>query len=68
MSHTRSAPVNCSATSRRPILASLSGPLIAGASTALYLLPAAERATLAGLLAAIANVAAGALVTAMVLV
>ena len=51
-----------------PILASFFGPLIAGASVALYLLLAAERATLAGLMAAIANVAAGALVTAMVLV
>jgi hypothetical protein len=51
-----------------PIAAGLFGPLIAGASVALYLLLAAERATLAGLLAAVANVAAGALVTAMVLV
>jgi hypothetical protein len=51
-----------------PIVASLFGPLIAGASVALYLLLAAERATLAGLLAAVANVAAAALVTAMVLV
>ena len=51
-----------------PMLASLFGPLIAGASVALYLLLAAERATLAGLLAAVANVAAAALVTAMVLV
>ena len=51
-----------------PIAASLFGPLIAGASVALYLLLASERATLAGLLAAIANVAAGALVTAMLLV
>ena len=42
--------------------------MIAGASVALYLLLASERATLAGLLAAIANVAAGALVTAMLLV
>jgi hypothetical protein len=50
-----------------PIAASPFGPLIAGASVALYLLLAAERATLAGLLAAIANVAAAALVTAMVL-
>jgi hypothetical protein len=51
-----------------PIVASLFGPLIAGASVALYLLLAAERATLAGLLGAVANVAAAALVTAMVLV
>ena len=51
-----------------PMVASLFGPLIAGASVALYLLLAAERATLAGLLGAVANVAAGALVTAMVLV
>jgi hypothetical protein len=51
-----------------PIVASVFGPLIAGASVALYLLLASERATLAGLLAAIANVAAGALVTAMMLV
>ena len=51
-----------------PIAASVFGPLIATTSVALYLLLAAERATLAGLLAAIANVAAGALVTAMLLV
>ena len=51
-----------------PIVAGLFGPLIAGASVALYLLLAAERATLAGLLAAVANVAAAALVTAMALV
>jgi hypothetical protein len=51
-----------------PVVASLFGPLIAGASVALYLLLAAERATLAGQLAAIANVVAGALVTAMLLV
>lgn len=51
-----------------PIAASLFGPLIAAMSVALYLLLASERATLAGLLAAIANVAAAALVTAMVLV
>jgi hypothetical protein len=42
--------------------------LIAGASVALYLFLSSERATLAGQLAAIANVAAGALVTAMLLV
>ena len=51
-----------------PVVASVFGPLIAGASVALYLLLAAERATLAGLFAAVANVAAAALVTAMVLV
>jgi hypothetical protein len=51
-----------------PIAASLFGPLIAATSVALYLLLASERATLAGLLAAIANVAAAALVTAMLLV
>jgi hypothetical protein len=51
-----------------PVIASLFGPLLAGASVALYLVLATERATLAGLLAAIANVAAGALVTAMLLV
>ena len=50
------------------IAASLFGPLIAGASVAIYLLLASERATLAGLLGAVANVAAAALVTAMVLV
>ena len=42
--------------------------MIACASVALYLLLASERATLAGQLAAVANVAAGALVTAMLLV
>ena len=51
-----------------PFVASVFGPLIAGSSVALYLLLASERATLAGLLAAVANVAAGALVTAMLLV
>lgn len=51
-----------------PVIASFFGPLIAGASVALYLLLASERATLAGQFAAIANVAAGALVTAMLLV
>ena len=51
-----------------PVVASLFGPLIACASVALYLLLASERATLAGQLAAVANVAAGALVTAMLLV
>ncbi|HET7855704.1 MAG TPA: hypothetical protein VFL41_04530 [Gaiellaceae bacterium] len=51
-----------------PVVASLIGPLIAGASVALYLLLSADRATLTGQLAAFANVAAGALVTAMLLV
>jgi hypothetical protein len=51
-----------------PFVASLFGPLIAVMSVALYLLLAAERATLAGQLAAISNVVAGALVTAMLLV
>jgi hypothetical protein len=51
-----------------PIIASFFGSLLAAASVALYLVLAAERATLAGLLAAVANVAAGALVTAMLLV
>jgi hypothetical protein len=51
-----------------PVVASFFGPLIAGASVALYLLLAAERATLAGQLAAIANVVAAGLVTAMLLV
>jgi hypothetical protein len=36
-----------------PIAASAFGPLIAGASVALYLLLSSERATLAGLLAAV---------------
>ena len=51
-----------------PVIASLFGPLIAGASVALYLLLASDRPTLAGQFAAVANVAAGALVTAMLLV
>ena len=51
-----------------PVVASFFGPLIGGASVALYLVLAAERSTLAGQLAAVANVAAGALVTAMLLV
>lgn len=51
-----------------PFVASVFGPLIAVTSVALYLLLASERATLAGRLAAVANVAAGALVTAMLLV
>jgi hypothetical protein len=50
-----------------PVIASLVGPLIAGASVALYLLLASERATLAGQFAVAANVAAGALLTAMLL-
>lgn len=54
--------------SAESVLASLFGPLIAGASVALYFLLAAERPTLAGQVAAIANVVAGGLVTAMVLV
>ena len=51
-----------------PVVASLFGPLIASFSIAFYVLLASERATFAGLLAAVANVAAGALVTAMLLV
>jgi hypothetical protein len=51
-----------------PVIASLFGPLIACASVALYFVLASERTTLAAQLAAIANVAAGALVTAMLLV
>ena len=51
-----------------PIVASLFGPLLAGASIALARLLASARTTLAGQLAAAANVAAGALVTAMLLV
>ena len=51
-----------------PIAASTVGPLIAAASVALYDLLAAQRPTLAGRLAAFANVAAGALLTAMLLV
>ena len=50
------------------MVASSFGPLIAATSVALYLLLAAERATLAGEIAAIANVVAAGLVTAMVLV
>ena len=50
------------------IAASVVGPLIAAFSVVLYDLLAAERPTLAGRLAAFANVAAGALLTAMVLV
>jgi hypothetical protein len=46
-----------------PFVASVFGPLIAVMSVALYLVLASERATLAGQLAAVANVAAGALVT-----
>lgn len=51
-----------------PVIASLVGPLIACASVALYFVLASKRATFAGQLAAIANVAAGALLTAMLLV
>jgi len=51
-----------------PFVASVFGPLIAATSVALYLLLTSERPTLAGRLAAGANVAAGALVTAMLLV
>ena len=51
-----------------PIAASAVGPLIAASSIALYDLLAAQRPTLAGRLAAFANVAAGALLTAMLLV
>ena len=51
-----------------PIVAGIFGPLIAASSVALYLLLASDRPTLAGQMAAIANVAAGALVTAMALV
>jgi hypothetical protein len=51
-----------------PFVASLFGPLIAGMSVTLYLFLATERATFAGLLAAIFNVVAGGLVTAMLLV
>ena len=50
------------------VAASLFGPLIAAASVALYLLLASDRATLAGQMAAVANVVAAGLVTAMVLV
>jgi hypothetical protein len=50
------------------IVASLFGPLVACASVALYQVLAWQRETIAGLLAAIANVAAGALVVAMFLV
>lgn len=51
-----------------PFVAGLFGPLLGGASIALYFVLASERATFAGQLAAIANVAAGVLVTAMLLV
>jgi hypothetical protein len=51
-----------------PFVASLFGPLLGGASIALYFVLASERPTFAGQLAAIANVAAGVLVTAMLLV
>ena len=51
-----------------PFVASLFGPLLGGASIALYFVLASERPTFAGQLGAIANVAAGVLVTAMLLV
>lgn len=51
-----------------PFVASLFGPLLGGASVALYFVLASERPTFAGQLGAIANVAAGVLVTAMFLV
>ena len=51
-----------------PVVASLFGPLLAAASVALAFVLALERATLAGHLAALANAAAGVLVTAMLLV
>jgi hypothetical protein len=51
-----------------PVVASLFGPLLAGASVGLYSVLATQRPTFVGQLAAIANVAAGALVTAMLLV
>ena len=50
------------------VIASLFGPLVACASVGLYRVLAWRRETIAGLLAAIANVAAGALVVAMLLV
>jgi hypothetical protein len=50
------------------VVASMFGPLVACASVGLYRVLAWREATIAGLLAAIANVAAGALVVAMLLV
>src|SRR6266508_1018907 len=50
------------------VVASMFGPLVGCASIGLYRVPAWRRETIAGLLAAIANVAAGALVVAMLLV
>jgi len=50
------------------VVASMFGPLVACASVALYRVLAWQRETIAGLLAAVANVAAGALVVAMFLV
>lgn len=51
-----------------PVVASMFGPLVGCASVALYRVLAYTRETVAGFLAAIANVAAGALVVAMLLV
>lgn len=50
------------------VIASIFGPLVGCASVALYRVLAWQRGTIPGLLAAIANVAAGALVVAMFLV
>ncbi|HET9325013.1 MAG TPA: hypothetical protein VFO03_14140, partial [Gaiellaceae bacterium] len=50
------------------VVASMFGPLVGCASVALYRVLAYTRETVAGFLAAIANVAAGALVVAMLLV
>ncbi len=50
------------------VVASMFGPLVACASVGLYRVLAWQRETIAGLLAAIANVAASALVVAMLLV
>ena len=50
------------------VVASMFGPLVACASIGLYRVLAWRRETIAGFLAAIANVAAGALVVAMLLV
>ncbi len=50
------------------VVASMFGPLVGCASVGLYRVLAWRRETIAGLLAAIANVAAGALVVAMLLV
>ncbi|MBM4415200.1 MAG: hypothetical protein FJ035_02870 [Chloroflexi bacterium] len=50
------------------VIASMFGPLVGAASVALYQVLAARQATVLELLAAAANVAAGALVVAMLLV